>query len=453
MERYEGISRVRAPWRVERRMGTGYAGWPSGPLERWERARMNRLAKEYRVFRACSRQMRVLLLTNILFTLVLPVVDIFVAAYVMRNSHDVGLVVSFQLAVYTGIPIAFLLNGFLLGRVRIQRLYSLGMLLIGLSMLATMAPEFRGPWGIAAAGLFLGLAYGLFAANRAMLALRTTNDGNRNYYYGVEMFFYTGAAVLVPLAVGGMIEGASRQGWFGGTRNSAYQAVAVFVCALTAAATLVFHQAIYPDPQQTRFLYLRFNPLWYKMLWLGALKGLAQGYIVTAPAMLILLLVGQEGTLGVVQGTGGVLAAFLLYGVGRWAEPRHRLHVFAAGLLLFLLAGIVNAVLFNALGVIVLAVCLLLAKPLLDLAYFPIQFRVTEVVAEAEGRGAYAYIFNHECAEYAGRLMGCGLFLVMDAFVSDVAALKYALPVVGAVQLFSLAIARPLLERVPKLGR
>jgi YQGE family putative transporter len=397
--------------------------------------------------------MRVLLLTNILFTLVLPVVDIFVAAYVMRNSHDVGLVVGFQLAVYTGIPVAFLLNGFLLGRVRIQRLYSLGMLLIGISMLATMAPEFHGTWGIGAAGLFLGVAYGLFAANRAMLALRTTNDGNRNYYYGVEMFFYTGSAVLVPLAVGGLIEGADRHGWFGGTRNGAYQVVAGCVFALTAAAAVILQQGGFSDPKQTRFLFLRFDPVWYRMLWLGALKGMAQGYIVTAPAMLILMLVGQEGTLGVVQGTGGVLAAFLLYGVGRRAQPRHRLHVFAAGLLLFLLAGIVNAALFNALGVIILAVCLLLAKPLLDLAYFPIQFRVTEAVAAVEGRGAYAYIFNHECAEYAGRLVGCGLFLLIDACISDVAALKYALPVVGAVQLMSLAIARSLLQRVPRLGQ
>ena len=50
-------------------------------------------------------------------------------------------------------------------------------------------------------------------------------------------------------------------------------------------------------PEHTRFVYFHFHPLWWRMLTLALLKGLAQGYIVTAPAMLIMLLVGQEGTL------------------------------------------------------------------------------------------------------------------------------------------------------------
>ena len=44
------------------------------------------------------------------------------------------------------------------------------------------------------------------------------------------------------------------------------------------------------------------------------------------------------------------------------------------------------------------------------------------------------------------------MFILIDAYFSDVAALKYALPVVGVVQLMSLVIARSLLERVPRLG-
>ena len=43
-----------------------------------------------------------------------------------------------------------------------------------------------------------------------------------------------------------------------------------------------------------------------------AICGLAQGCMVTAPAMLIILLVGQEGTLGVTEGVGGILSAGVL---------------------------------------------------------------------------------------------------------------------------------------------
>src|ERR1039457_6217938 len=95
---------------------------------------MRRLIEEYRLFVSYPRAMRILLITNLIYAFVLPVIDIFVAAYVMRNLHDVKMVVIYQLAVYTGIPFTFLVNGFLLQFVKIKRLYSAGMLLSAAAM-------------------------------------------------------------------------------------------------------------------------------------------------------------------------------------------------------------------------------------------------------------------------------------------------------------------------------
>ena len=69
---------------------------------------MQKLLREYRHFLSYPRDMRILLLTNLIYALVGPVIDIFVAAYVMRNSRDVRLVDTYQLAVYAGIPFTFL---------------------------------------------------------------------------------------------------------------------------------------------------------------------------------------------------------------------------------------------------------------------------------------------------------------------------------------------------------
>ena len=85
---------------------------------------MNKSFHEIRHFKSYPHDMRVLLITNLFYALVLPVIDIFVGAYVMRNSHDVKMVVIYQLAVYTSIPFTFLLNGFLLQWQPIKRLYS-----------------------------------------------------------------------------------------------------------------------------------------------------------------------------------------------------------------------------------------------------------------------------------------------------------------------------------------
>jgi YQGE family putative transporter len=385
--------------------------------------------------------MRVLIVSNMIYALVLPVIEIFVAAYVMRNSHAVGKVVTYQLAVYVATPVAFYLNGLLLGRAGVKHLYAAGMLLSGVAMMLLMRSGVLTPIGIAASGLAMGLATGLFWANRGFLALATTNDDNRNYYYGVELFVATLAAVVVPALIGWFISSATRSGLLGGSANRAYRIIAMAVLGLTVLSAVVLERGSFRNPVRTHFVFFRFHALWKRMLELALLKGLAQGYMLTAPAMLVMLLVGQEGTLGATQAIGGVFSACLLYTVGRVTTPHHRRIVFATGLLLFLLGAVSNALLFNAVGVLIFIGCLVLAKPLLDLAYNPIEFQVVDVVSRMEGRNEYAYLFNHEIGLFTGRCLGCLLFLAIAHWWSGVAALKYALPVVALLQLLSIRVA------------
>jgi YQGE family putative transporter len=406
---------------------------------------MKRFFHEYRHFLSYPRNMRVLLITNLIYALVLPVIDIFVASYVMRNSHDVKMVVIYQLAVYTGIPFTFLVNGFLLQYVKIKRLYSAGMLLSGAAMVVMMALGKLDITGVGVAGLLMGMSFGLFWANRDFLALSTTNDSNRNYYYGVETFFYTNTYVIVPAVVGWFIEGVGARGWFGGDRNTAYQIVTGFVFLLTIISSIIVYRGDFENPPRSHFVYFRYHWLWNRMQVLALLKGLAQGYIVTAPAMLIMRLVGQEGALGAIQAAGGILSAFLLYFIGRTARPSARIVIFTVGLALFALGGLFNAVLFNAAGVILFMMCLLLARPLHDIAYFPIQMRVIDIVSAIEHRNKFAYIFSQEFGFYVGRFAGCGLFIVLAGKVSDTFALRYALLIIGIVQLLSVFVAKTIL--------
>ena len=402
---------------------------------------MNHLRKELEVFFRCSRSMQILMVTNMIYGLVLPVIEIFVAAYVMRNSHAVAKVVTYQLSIYTATPLAFYLNGKLLDRVGAKHLYAAGMVLSGVAMMLMMQLSILTPIGVATSGFTMGLATGLFWANRGFLALATTNDSNRNYYYGVEMFVASLASVVVPALIGWFISGTTLFGWLGGVANRAYHIIAFAVFGLTILAAGILERGTFRNPMRARFVFFRFHPLWRRMLELALLKGLAQGYIVTAPAMLIMLLVGQEGTLGATQAIGGVFSAFLMYMAGRIAAPQHRIIVFSAGLLLFFLGAVINTLLFNAAGVLIFIGFLLLAKPLLDLAYYPIQLQVVDVVSRIEGRNEYAYIFNHEFGLFTGRCLGCGLFLGIAYWWSGIAALKYALPVIALLQLLSIRVA------------
>ncbi|MDZ4682151.1 MAG: hypothetical protein SH848_18785 [Saprospiraceae bacterium] len=401
---------------------------------------------EISFFQSHPLSMRVLLLTNLIYGLVMPIIELFVGAYIMRNSSDISLVVIFQLAVYTGIPTTFLINGYLLRRVPISRLYSLGMLLSGVSMTAMMMLNELNTAGVFFAGLIMGLSYGFFWANRDFLALNTTNDGNRNYYYGIETFFYTMTGILVPFCAGAFIAATQKNGWFSGNVNFAYYILTGCVFALTIVASVLVHRGGFQNPKNAPFLFFNFDRLWNKMLGLAALKGVAQGYIVTAPTMLILTLVGKEGSLGLIQSIGALLSAILLYILGRVTGPKHRLLIYGIGCSLFVLGALFNAGMYSALGVILFMTCLLFARPLLDIAYFPVQLKVIDVMAEIEKRNEFAYIFNHELGLYVGRLFGCGLFIALAWYVSEYAALRFALLVIAVVHLMGWFVMRNILN-------
>ena len=165
-----------------------------------------------------------------------------------------------------------------------------------------------------------------------------------------------------------------------------------------------------------------------------------------------MLLLGKEGALGTAQSVGAVIAAVIMYIVGRLSKPAHRLRIFAAGLILFALAAMINGILFNGTGVILFMLFLLIAKPLMDLAYFPIQFKVIDIVSKIEKRGEFAYILNHEAGLYTGRFLGAGTFLVLAYAISTEIALRYAIIIIALLQLISIVVAKKIIEQGKKLS-
>jgi len=220
---------------------------------------------------------------------------------------------------------------------------------------------------------------------------------------------------------------------------------AVFL--LTILSSIIIHQEKFSNPTQKRFVYFRFDKLWSRMLLLSSLKGLAQGYLVTAPAILIMRLVGDEGSLGTIQSISGVAAAIVLYIIGRVSRPKDRIYIFSAGLVIFFIGTLFNGLLFSATGVIVFMICKVMFQPLHDIAYFPIQMDVIDVLASKEKRNQFAYIFNHEFGLYIGRFIGLGLFILLIYYVSESFALKYSLIIIAVVQLLSIPVAKGLIRK------
>ncbi|MBP1615341.1 MAG: Major Facilitator Superfamily protein [Bacteroidetes bacterium] len=405
---------------------------------------MNKLKKEYLFFKQQEHNMRTLLVTNMLYALVLPVVEIFVGAYIMRNTSDPVMVAFYQLAMYTGIVTTSLINGFLLKKYSVKGLYSVGIFVSGISMFGMMALKTLGFAELGLAGFLMGAASGFFWTNRYLLALYNTNDNNRNYFFGLESFFFSIASIGIPLIIGAFISQIDGKEVWGMLIdiNTSYRIVTMVMIGITIIACMVLWKGKFANPKETSFIYFRFNILWKKMLLLASLKGMVQGFLVTAPAILVLKLVGDEGALGLIQGTSGALTAILVYILGRIARPQDRLKIFVGGLVVFFVGTLFNGLLFSAMGVILFVLCKVVFQPLFDLAYFPIMMRTIDAVAKIENRNEYAYILSHEFGLFLGRAFGLLLFIFLAYCISQDFALKYALIIVAGLQLLAYPLAK-----------
>lgn len=410
----------------------------------------HKLSGELAFFKSQPLNIRTLLITNMLYALILPILEIFVGAYIMRNTGNSSYVVIYQLCMYIGVVSTSALNGVLLKFFKVNWLYSFGIILSAIALMAMMFVHAIGIVQLGIAGFALGGSTGFFWTNRYLLALNSTNDGNRNYFFGLESFFFSLWSIVVPLSVGAFLGSLDRIALFGNEIdvNMGYQIISVVVLLIAIGACIVLSKGKFSNPVQKKFLYFHFHSLWKKFLALAGLKGMVQGFLVTAPAILVMRLVGDEGTLGLIQGVGGAVTAILVYVLGRVAKPHHRMRIFGFGLLVFFIGTLVNGVLFSAVGVIIFVLCKVLFQPLHDLAYFPTMMKTIDAVSAIEKRNNYAYIMSHEIGLFMGRATGMILFITMAYFVSENFALKYALIIVAALQLLSLPLAKHIIKEI-----
>jgi len=405
---------------------------------------------EFLFFKTQPKNIRTLLITNMLYGMILPIIEIFVGAYIMRNTGNSTYVVIFQLFMYIGVVSTSILNGALLKIFKVSWLYSFGIVLSAIALMVMMFVHSIGIIQLGLAGFAIGASTGFFWTNRYLLALNATNDKNRNYFFGLESFFFSLWSIVIPLSVGAFLGTIDGKIWFGHVINfnMGYQIITVIVFFIAIGACIVLAKGDFVNPVQKKFVYFKYHVLWQKFLALASLKGMVQGFLVTAPAILVMKLVGNEGSLGLIQGIGGGATAILVYVLGRIAKPEHRMKIFGFGLFVFFIGTLVNGIMFSAIGVIIFVLCKVLFQPLHDLAYFPTMMKTIDAVSHIEKRNEYAYILSHEVGLFFGRASGMILFISLAYFVSEIFALKYALIIVGALQLISLPLAKHIIKEI-----
>ena len=411
-------------------------------------------------FNSFSRSMRYLLFANLLYAFVLPVIELFVGAYIVsppdanailtiaEKQQNINLYLYYQVAVYLGIPLCFVLNGFLLRKIKISYLYSLGLLLSGISMSFMMSLDDLNTSGVIFAGLIMGASYGFFWANRDFMALDVTTDETRNYYFSLDTIFYSITWIIVPAIVGYVITFGPDNYLY--TAKSAYIGITVAVFIITIIATLIISRETYNNPSGGKFLFFKYGKLWNKMILFSITKGVMQGAIMIFPILLILSIIGGVNMLGIIVSGGQIVSAIVLYIIGRLAKPKHRLLIYIFAIAFFTIAIIIHGSMYSILGVIIYNILQFIAKPLHDVSYFPIEFRVIDIVSKKESRSKFSYIINHEFTIFIGRVSAILIVILLAYKVNVDFALRYGLFFIAVILILSVLLGRSIMKDCDK---
>ncbi|MGI8419627.1 MAG: MFS transporter [Candidatus Levyibacteriota bacterium] len=366
---------------------------------------------------------RKLLFSITIYNVIFPIFTIFINAFLWRESHNLTLLVIYNLVLYVALPIGFYVNGLLLQTFAAKKLLSVGLIVFGISVSVIIFQTSISYLAAAIFGLLNGFYAGIYWGNRNFLTIETTTSENRIYFSGLESMSLLITGILIPIIVGHFIT-------FGTTfhlysTHVAYKILAVLMLyVIVMIALVVLHiTKTYEKPHTV--LVRHPSKLWTKIRWIQFLYGAVSILQSFFPIVLVLYLLGQEDTLGVLQSISAAITAFIVYFVAKSLDTRHRVSLVRISFITALLGIGFFSIFYNtAIGIFIYLAAVSFMMPLLWIALHSLNFDAIDK-EDIQNQTHYAFITDQEIFLNLGRIVSLASFLLLLIVFSDKVALRY----------------------------
>jgi MFS transporter, YQGE family, putative transporter len=387
-------------------------------------------------FTKLHREAQRLLASAILFNLISPIFGIFVNAFLWRQSQDMILVALFNLTFFMIIPFAFYLNGFLLKKFAPNILcYSAlaieGIVVASLIFLSSISYTIAILFGI-----LYGLTAGLYWANRNLLKLKTTRSHDRLYFTSIEAASSNVTGVFVPLFIGWLITFGSIIHLY--TPVQGYRIVAFLLLLVIGITAIVMHGHSVKHTIGKLWL-TNAQTSWQRLRIVQFFVGISSGMMIFVPTLMVLILVGNEATLGAIQSLSAIIASLIVYVLAKYLHVKHRVLLFSVSAALIIFGGSMFGFFYSALAVALFFALMALAQPFIWMAISSLNLDLID--QETDDR-KYAYVADQEIYLNGGRVAGILLFIAGIHFFSSETALRYTPLFMGLSQLLIIFFAR-----------
>ncbi|WP_153799174.1 MFS transporter [Foetidibacter luteolus] len=391
-------------------------------------------------FKTLSVACRRLLVSNFVYIITNGIVGLVSASFIFRlKSGDIFYNMINYFGAYLGTTVGFFVTGMLLKKVRVNYLYSVGMLFNACSFIPLLFNNNPTVTFIIITGFFTGMGNGMYWSNRHYMTILSTENKDRNYMGGIDSTLMTIGQLLAPVIFGIMVATESSTGL---ANLGQYKMLFVVVTALFLFSAWNIMQGRYQTVPLKKFVFFKYNRRWNRQSLVNIFEGLTEGATYTIPPILILMFVGAEDTLGTIETISVALSTLPVYLMGRYTKPRHRVYLLTASVTSLLIGTTFLAVDFGQNGVLTFYAFNKLTYILNAFVYVAIRMRSVDVSKAIENRDEYAYIFNSELFTELGRLLTIGIFCFVFFYVSKESAQRYIPLAVAILQLLTLPLVR-----------
>jgi len=387
---------------------------------------------EWGHFKALSVDVRRLLLSYTFFVMAYPLIAVFIDVYLWRATQDLWSIVMYNIGYIFGLPIGFYLNGLLLKKIHILRLYFLGAIVQGVTICLVVFIPVPTIFNIIILGLAYGLGAGLYWANKNYLTLLLTRGTNRVYFNSIEEILGIIIYTVVPFVVGWFIVLTG----FGGLAQitNAYRIVMVagFIFLLLSGAVIQSSKIKTFIPQG--LVVRKPTKAWTNMRIFNVLLNMQVGLSLVISSILVILLIGGEGILGTLQSITSIVSALMLYIIGRKATIDHSWKLVGTGSIVFLLGATALAGTFSWSGALVYSLITTIVWTLQWASSYAVSMELMDK-EEKSPEHQYAYVCDNEIFFNVGRFLGIAIVVGMVMSVGQNSALQWTPLVISVLQL------------------
>jgi MFS transporter, YQGE family, putative transporter len=396
------------------------------------------ITKEISIFKSLPLKNRSLLLSYFLQGAATPLVGTFINAFIWRDKGDINSLIVYNLGSFISLPLGFIISGFWLKIIRINRLYFIGTILVGVNgLIIIFCSRFLNVnyiWY----GLIYGLGSGFYWSARNYLTLTERNSESRNYLFSISYSLDTLTSILIPFLTGWFIVLTGK--WFGFDFGGSYGVMIIVAFLLLLGSGLVILKNDFTQTVTTAVFLKKISGRWIKARTLSATLGMIEGITFFIPTLLILTNLGNEGILGSLTSVISILAALAIYIYGRNAKVRHQRPALVISILLGIIFSALFALVHNSISIILFLSANGVIVLFEWLTAFPIIANAIDREENDKNNDRFAYVADNELFLNIGRYGSVAVLCLAHLYLSWDKAIQLSPLILYGIQILLLIL-------------